>query len=61
MKLGDKVKAGQAIAEPSDCNTRYHPGFALVEIGILHVGNPPEQVCSYNYLDDLIKDETFKK
>lgn len=61
VKVGDKVKAGQVLAEPSDYNTRHHPGFALVEIGILHAGNPPEHVCPYNYLDDSIKDETFKK
>ena len=61
VTVGDKVKAGQVIAEPSDYNTRHHPGFALVEIGILHTGNPPEHVCPYNYLDDSIKDETFKK
>lgn len=61
VKVGDKVKAGQVIAEPSDYNTRHHPGFALVEIGILHAGNPPEHVCPFNYFDDSIKNETFKK
>lgn len=59
VKVGDKVKAGQVIAEPSDYNTRHHPGFALYEIGILHAGNPPEHVCPYNYLDDSIKEQTF--
>lgn len=61
VKVGDKVKAGQVVAEASTYNTHHHPGFALVEIGILHGGNPPEHVCLFNYLDDSIKDSTFKK
>jgi biotin carboxyl carrier protein len=61
VKVGDKVKAGQVVAEASTYNTRHHPGFALYEIGILHGGNPPEHVCLFNYLDDSIKDDTFKK
>lgn len=61
VKVGDKVTAGQVIAEPSDYNSQHHPGFGLVEIGILHGGNPPEHVCLFNYLDDSIKEDTFKK
>ncbi len=61
VKVGDKVTAGQVVAEASTYNTRHHPGFALYEIGILHGGNPPEHVCLFNYLDDSIKDTTFKK
>lgn len=61
VKEGDKVSAGQVLAEASTYNTRHHPGFALYEIGILHGGNPPEHVCLFNYLDDSIKDSTYKK
>ena len=61
VKVGDKVKAGQVVAEASDYNSHHHPGFALYEIGILHGGNPPEHVCVFNYLDDSIKKDTFAK
>lgn len=61
VKVGDKVTAGQAIAEPSDYNSHHHPGFGLVEIGILKGGNPPEHVCLFNYLDDSIKEDVFAK
>lgn len=61
VKVGDKVTAGQVVAEASTYNTRHHPGFALYEIGILHGGNPPEHVCIFNYLDDSIKEDTFAK
>lgn len=61
VKVGDKVKAGQVVAEASDYNSHHHPGFALYEIGILHGGNPPEHVCVFNYLDESIKKDTFAK
>lgn len=61
VKAGDKVTAGQVIAEASTHGSQYHPGFGLYEIGILHGGNPPEHVCIFNYLDDSIKDDTFAK
>jgi biotin carboxyl carrier protein len=61
VKVGDKVKAGQVIAEASTHDSQYHPGFGLYEIGILKGGNPPEHVCLFNYLDDSIKEDIFAK
>lgn len=61
VKVGDKVTAGQVIAEASTHDSQYHPGFGLYEIGILHAGNPPEHVCPFNYLDDSIRDDVFAK
>jgi hypothetical protein len=51
------VQAGDVIGEVSDYDTKNHPGFGLVEIGILHSksGGAPEHVCPYNYLDSSIK------
>lgn len=59
VKVGDKVTAGQVVAEASPHDSQYHPGFGLYEIGILHAGNPPKHVCIFNYLDDSIKQKTF--
>ncbi len=61
VKKGDKVKAGDAIAEVSDYDARNYAGFGLVEIGVLKGGNPPSHLCPFDYLDDSIKDETLKK
>lgn len=63
VKVGDKVTAGQIIAEVSDFDKGAPPGFGAVEIGILHGGGegPPEHVCPFAYLDDSIKEETFTK
>lgn len=61
VKVGDKVKAGQVIAEVGSFGGGDPPGFGAVEIGILKGGNPPEHVCPFAYLDESIKEETFKK
>lgn len=61
VKVGDKVKAGQVIAEVSDFDKGAPPGFGAVEIGILKGGNPPQHICPFAYLDDSIKEETFTK
>lgn len=60
VKVGDKVKAGQVIAEVSDFNKNI-PGFGIVEIGILKGGNPPQHICPFNYLDPSIKEKTVTK
>src|SRR3989344_5821362 len=60
VKVGDKVIAGQVIAEVSNYNKNL-PGFGIVEIGILKGGNPPQHICPFSYLDPSIKEETFKK
>ncbi len=61
VKVGDKVKAGQVIAEVGSFGGGDPPGFGAVEIGILHGGGEglPEHVCPFAYLDDSIKEETF--
>ena len=61
VKVGDKVKAGQIIAEVSDFDKGAPAGFGAVEIGILKGGNPPQHVCPFAYLDDSIKEETLTK
>lgn len=60
VKPGDKVKAGQVIAEVSDFDKNM-PGFGIVEIGILKGGNPPQHICPFAYLDPSIKEEIFAK
>lgn len=64
VKKGDKVKAGDVIAEVSDYEASHWAGMGLVEIGVLkgsNNGNPPSHLCPFDYLDDSIKDETLKK
>lgn len=61
VKVGDKVKAGQVIAEVSDHDSKNNDGLGLVEIGILKGGNPPMHYCPFNYLDASIKSDVQAK
>lgn len=61
VSKGDKVKAGQQVAEVSDYDAHGYAGLGLVEIGILRGGNPPSHICPFDYLDKSIKEETIKK
>lgn len=61
VKKGDKVKAGDVVAEVSDFDARNYAGQGLVEFGVLKGGNPPSHLCLFDYLDDSIKDDTFAK
>ncbi len=61
VKVGDRVTAGQIIAEVSPHDKDHNSGYGLVEIGILHGGNPPQHLCPFAYLDPSIKDETQKR
>lgn len=61
VKVGDKVSAGQIIAEVSSFDKGLPEGFGAVEIGILKGGQIPEHVCPFAYLDPSIKEETLKK
>lgn len=56
VKVGDKVKAGQVIAEVSDYDVKNMPGYGVVEMGILRGGNPPRHLCPYLYLDPDTRD-----
>lgn len=60
VKKGDKVKAGEVIAEVSDYDAKNYAGMGLVEIGVLKGGNPPSHLCPFDFLDDSIKDTTLK-
>ncbi len=61
VKVGDKVLAGQIIAEVGSFGGGDPPGFGAVEIGILKGGQTPEHVCPFAYLDDSIKEDIFQK
>jgi biotin carboxyl carrier protein len=62
VKVGDKVKAGQVVAEVSTYNSRNHPGFGTLEIGLFHPeNNEPTHHCPFKYLDESIRQETFAK
>jgi murein DD-endopeptidase MepM/ murein hydrolase activator NlpD len=61
VKQGDKVKAGDVIAEVSDYDAKNYDGLGLMEIGILKGGNPPSHICPFDYLDDSIKESTLNK
>lgn len=62
VKIGDSVTAGQVIGEVSAHDSQHHPGFGIVEIGILHPNDSrAEHLCPFAYLDPSIKAETQKK
>lgn len=63
VKVGDKVSAGQVVAEVSPHDSAHNNGFGLVEIGILKGGGegPPEHICPFAYLDPSIKEDIEKK
>lgn len=61
VKVGDRVKAGQVVAEVSDFDKGSPKGFGAVEIGLLKGGNPPTHFCPFAYLDPTVKEDTFAK
>jgi hypothetical protein len=62
VKVGDTVKAGQAIAEVSNHDSHYNEGMGLVEIGILAPSSSePQHICPFNYLDPSIKSDMQSK
>lgn len=61
VKVGDKVKAGEVIAEVSNYEGDKLDGLGVLEIGILVGGKTPSHICTFDYLDDSIKTETLKK
>ncbi len=62
VKKGDHVMGGQIIGEVSTHDSQYHPGFGIVEIGILHPnGTIAQHICPFHYLDPSIKADIQKK
>lgn len=61
VKVGDRVTAGEIIAEVSAFDKGAPSGYGTVEIGVLKGGNSPQHVCPFAYLDDSIKEEAFAK
>jgi murein DD-endopeptidase MepM/ murein hydrolase activator NlpD len=63
VKVGDKVKAGQQLAEVSTYSSQYYPGYGLVEIGVFHTDGPTvtEHLCPYIFLDVSVKDDITSK
>ncbi|MBI4175273.1 M23 family metallopeptidase [Candidatus Berkelbacteria bacterium] len=57
VAVGDRVTAGQVVAEAGNFNNNAPAGFGIFEIGLLHGGNPPEHVCPFAYLDASVKDD----
>lgn len=62
VKKGDKVRAGDVVAEVSDYETKGYAGFGLFEIGVMPMQNDgePHHVCPFLYLDESIKENTLK-
>lgn len=63
VKAGDKVTAGQVVAEVTDFGGHNYPGYGSVDVAVFHSGkgDQPEHLCPFLYLDPAIKDEVGKK
>ncbi len=63
VKVGDRVTAGQPLAEVSTYSSQYYPGYGLVEIGVFHTDGPnvTEHLCPYIFLDGSVKDDITSK
>lgn len=61
VKVGDTVKAGTVIATASDYDAHQLFGLGVFEMGVLKGGNPPTHLCTFDYLDDSIRQDTFDK
>ena len=57
VRAGDRVTAGQVIAEVSEWSSESNDGLGMVEIGILRGGNPPHHVCPFQYLDPSVRNQ----
>lgn len=55
VRVGDRVTAGQIIAEVSDWSSAGNDGLGMVEIGLLKGGNPPQHFCPFQYLDPSVR------
>ena len=61
VKKGDKVKAGDVVAEVSTHNSKNNGGLGLFELGVLKHGNPPQHLCYFDHVDSKFKKELDKK
>lgn len=62
VKTGDKVKAGQPVAEVTDFSSEHHPGYGYFDLAVFQsTGSQPQHLCPFLYLDDSIKAEVFAK
>lgn len=62
VKVDETVTAGQVVAEVSSYESRQHPGFGTLEIGLFHLlNNQPAHWCPFEHLDNSVKDDINKK
>lgn len=62
VKVGDRVAAGQIVAEVTDFGGHNYPGYGSVDVAVFHDGgNGPEHLCPFLYLDPSINDEISRK
>lgn len=60
VRVGDRVQAGDIVAEVSGYDAHNYAGMGLVEIGILRGGVTPTHLCPFDYLDDSIREATLQ-
>jgi len=63
VKTGDKVAAGQIVAEVTDFSSHNHPGYGYFDLAVFRTNQngEPEHLCPFLYLNSSIKEETYKK
>lgn len=63
VKTGDKVSAGQIVAEVTDFSSHNYPGFGSFDLAVFHTNEngQPEHLCPFAYLDPFIKEEIEEK
>lgn len=60
VQVGDRVRAGDIVAEVSGYDAHNYAGMGLVEIGILRGGVTATHLCPFDYLDDSIREATLQ-
>ncbi len=60
VRVGDRVQAGDVVAEVSGYDAHNYAGMGLVEIGILRGGVTATHLCPFDYLDDSIREATLQ-
>jgi hypothetical protein len=60
VAVGDKVKAGDVVAEVSDYDAHNYAGLGLLEIGVLKGSSGlPLHLCPFDFLDPSVKEATL--